>query len=975
MKFPAKTLYHENADITRVGACPDRVYYLPSDGENLCGQDKRSSDRLLLLNGEWEFRYYPRFMDVGEEILSPGGEWDALPVPAVWQLHGYDSCQYTNVPYPIPYDPPYVPVENPCGVYRRTLTLTEEQAAKKLYFVTEGVDSCYYLFVNGEFAGYTQVSHATGEFDLTGKLHTGENVLTLAVLKWCDGTYFEDQDKFRFSGIFRDVYLLLRPQRHIRDFHITADAAGLLTAGLTFEGEPVSFTATLRDGDQTVARTTAAGDFTLQVENPVLWNAEFPHLYTLTLAAEEEQIVTEVGFREVYVKDKVLMLNGVPVKFRGVNRHESDPFVGPAVNVAHMLRDLALMKAHNVNAIRTSHYPDAPVFYELCDRLGFYLIDEADQETHGMLTTGTPGDWGRIMDDPAFEWPALDRVQRLVRRDRNHPSVLIWSLGNESGWGCNTEKAAAWVKKEDPTRLCHYESIGSTEGRQNDYSDLDFRSEMYPSPGAIKAYLEDERNEKPHILCEYCHSMGNGPGDLEEYFQVIYSHRNHAGGFVWEWCDHAVYCGDTPEGKPRFHYGGDFGEIQHDGNFCMDALVYPDRTPHVGLRELKNVQRPLRFRLSEDKKTLFIRNMWDFTDSSAYTVSARIMRDGENGAEWAPAGGWPAVKPHEEAAVPFDGDIPDGYAHLLLRTCRSGDEVGVDQLLLNDAESPAAAPASGPLETQEDEEFVTVSGENFRIVFSKLTALPVSVEKNGASRLDKPMEWIIWRAPTDNDMHEKHKWYGARYNIAAPRVYGTALTKDGAGVTFTADLSLSAVSRQRAVTVKAVWNVAGDGALTCKADVTRDPAMPWLPRFGLRLFLPDGFEQVTYRGYGPFESYADKHRADWYGRFTATVSDLHEDYLRPQENGSRWGCRELRVSDGAAALTVTGRDFSFNASHYTQGELEGKRHNYELVPCGCTVLCLDFRHSGVGSGSCGPQLADRYRINEERFTGELTMKW
>jgi len=640
-----------------------------------------------------------------------------------------------------------------------------------------------------------------------------------------------------------------------------------------------------------------------------------------------------------------------------------------------MERDLALMKAHNINAIRTSHYPDAPVFYELCDRMGFYLIDEADLETHGILATGTPGNWGRLMDDPTYEWPTLDRIQRLVRRDRNHPSVLIWSLGNESGWGCNTEKAAAWIKKEDPTRLRHYESIGSTEGRQNDYADLDFRSEMYPSPGAVKGYLEDGRNEKPHILCEYCHAMGNGPGDLEEYFEVMYSHPNHAGGFVWEWCDHAVYCGDTPEGKPQYRYGGDFGEIQHDGNFCMDALVYPDRTPHVGLKELKNVQRPLRFRLSEDKRTLYIRNIWDFTDSSAYTLTARVTQNGEPVKEWAPAGGWPTVAPHGEVGIPFDCQIPAGYVHLLIRTCRDGEEAGVDQLLLRDDGIPAAEPVPGPVEVAEDEEFLTLTGKTFRVTFSKLTGLPVSYEKEGVSRLEAPVEWNIWRAPTDNDMHEKHKWYGARYNIAAPRVYATSLTKDETGALFTAELSLLAVSRQRAVTVKECWRIGGDGTLVCRVEVTRDPAMVWLPRFGLRLFLPESFARVTYRGYGPYESYADKHRASRYGKFDTTVAELHEDYIRPQENGSRWGCRQVILSDGDAALQVTGRDFSFNASRYTQGELEGKRHNYELVPCGKTVLCLDFRHSGVGSGSCGPQLAEEYRINEEHFTGELTLKW
>ena len=962
MKFPLTTLYHEDLTVTRVNACPDRVHYLPSDGENLCGQEKVSSDRLLLLNGQWEFRYYERFMDVDDSFLVPGGEWDSLPVPAVWQLHGYGDRQYTNVAYPIPYDPPYVPVDNPCGVYRRTFTVSDAQAAKKIYFVTEGVDSCYYLFVNGQFVGYNQVTHNTGEFDLTGRLTAGENTVALVVLKWCDGTYFEDQDKFRFSGIIRDVYLLFRPERHIRDFVLTTPLrAGEadVCATVTYEGEAVPFTATLRDGaGALVAETEACGDFTLTVQNPALWNAEQPILYTLTLATAAESIVVEVGFREVKIENKVMLVNGQAVKFRGVNRHESDPFTGPVVNVQHMLRDLTLMKEHNINAIRTSHYPDAPVFYELCDRLGFYVIDEADQEAHGVTATAGRAPFGLIMNDPAFEFALMDRIQRLVRRDRNHASVLIWSTGNESGYGCNMEKALAWIKEEDPTRLRHYESTQGVPKRENDYSDLSFWSQMYPGPWDVENYLKNPDNQKSHILCEYCHAMGNGPGDLENYFQVMYAYENHAGGFVWEWCDHAIYMGDTEDGRPKFGYGGDFGEIQHDGNFCMDGLVYPDRRPHTGLKELKNVQRPLRFTLNEEKTAITVHNYLDFTASDVFDIAATVMRDGEKVGEWTPAGGWPVVPPHGEATVPFDLTATAGYEHLLLRTTRraadgvlpAGFEVGVDQLCFGDeaVERPLWTEGAAPM-VQEDEETVLLRGDGFRYVFNKLTGL-------------------------FTEMHYKHEWYGARYNIAAPRVYSVSVTR-GECVEIKATLSLLAVSRQRAATIEVVWRVENDGRITCRAEVSRDAVMAYLPRFGLRLFLPRAAEQVTYWGYGPGESYVDKHRSCWYGRFDTTVSALHEDYLRPQENGSHFGCREVQVGDGTVALTVAGQDFSFNASHYTQGELEGRRHNFELKESEWTVLCLDAYHSGVGSGSCGPQLMNEYRLMSEHFTMEFTFDW
>lgn len=988
MAFPCP-LYHENMDVTRVNTLPDRVHYLPSDGACLCGEEKQSSDRLLLLNGTWAFRYYPRFMDVGTSFLQEEGAWVDRPVPSVWQLHGFDTCQYTNVAYPFPFDPPYVPTANPCGVYRRHFTVSARQVAQKCYFVTEAVDSCYYLFVNGAFVGYNQVTHQTAEFDLTGRLHEGDNTVALVVLKWCDGSYFEDQDKFRFSGILRDVYVLFRPQQHLRDFVLRtplgADDSAQLTAEVTFEGGACPFVATLRDADgRTVAQCEACGDFTLSVPHARRWNAEQPYLYTLSLATAEEHIVTEVGFREVAVVNRVLCVNGQPIKFRGVNRHESDPVTGPVLSVAHMKRDLELMKRHNINAIRTSHYPDAPVFLELCDRMGFYVIDEADVETHGMLSTAGGEDWGRMANNPAYEWAMLDRAQRMVRRDRNHPSVLVWSMGNESGYGCNVEAMLAWTRATDPTRLRHYESTRGSEGRDNNYADLSFQSGMYTAPHDVQTYLEDSRNQKPFVLCEYCHAMGNGPGDLEDYFQVLSTHENAAGGFVWEWCDHAVYRGQAPDGRPQYGYGGDFGEIQHDGNFCMDGLVYPDRRPHTGLLELKNVQRPLRFRLSDDRRALIIHNYLDFTPSSAFGIRAERMRDGEVVGTWEPVGGWPVVPPHGEATVPLDVPCDGGYAHLLLRTTwREGTDVvpagwecGVDQVELSDETSPAVAlSASGAVRVEESEELFTLTGADFCYEFSRVTGLFTRMEKGGVARLARPMEFNLWRAPTDNDMHLKHEWYGARYNIPVARVYHSSVAQQDGVVTVQATLSLGAVSRQRAVTLETTWRVDGAGRFTCHVEVTRDSAMAFLPRFGLRLFLPYTWEQVSYTGYGPQESYADKHRASYYGRFDTTVSALHEDYIRPQENGSHWGCRQVQVGDAQPRLCVSGRDFSFNASHYTQEELEGRRHNVELRESPWTVLCVDARHSGVGSGSCGPQLADRFRVNETQFAMDMAWEW
>lgn len=553
-------------------------------------------------------------------------------MPGMWQMAGFDRHQYTNVRYPFPFDPPYVPQENPCGLYEHTFEYEVDQNAPEVSLNFEGVDSCFYVWLNGAYVGYSQVSHSTSEFDVTSYVKSGENTMRVLVLKWCDGSYLEDQDKFRMSGIFRDVYLLKRPQRHIWDYRITTHVEGavaavdvhcLLAGGdlpiyariENAEGQVVaegSLRSSANKGqksglaesskEQEMSSDNLAMPYKAQVqfciENPVFWNTENPYLYTLILETEQETIVDRIGIRTIEIRDRVIYLNGQNIKFRGVNRHDSDPETGYVIGLEQMERDLILMKQHNVNAIRTSHYPNAPMFYQLCDEYGFMVIDEADIEAHGPFLLYRKvdnefqrnGRWSeKIADDPMWEQAIADRVRLLVHRDVNRPCVVIWSMGNESAYGCNFEKALAWTKSFDDSRLTQYESARYRNYHKTyDYSNLDLYSRMYPSLEEIKQYLEQD-GSKPYLLVEYSHSMGNGPGDFEDYFQMIQDNDLMCGGFVWEWCDHAV----RHDGN-RYYYGGDHGETIHDDNFCVDGLVYPDRTPHTGLLEYKNVYRPVR---------------------------------------------------------------------------------------------------------------------------------------------------------------------------------------------------------------------------------------------------------------------------------------------------------------------------------------------------------------------------------------------
>ena len=995
--------FYEDLNVMHDKTMSARAYYIPASVRmNDLVEYRERSDRFQLLNGEWKFRYYSSIYDVTESFYEKGYDvsgFDQVTVPGVWQMDGYDTHQYTNIRYPFPFDPPYVPQDIPCGAYVHNFEYHREKKAPKAFLNFEGVDSCFYVWVNGAYAGYSQVPHATSEFDVTDLLNEGENTLAVLVLKWCDGSYLEDQDKFRMSGIFRDVYLLKRPEKTIRDYYITTDVekdSVVVKLDMHFS-EPVETKVTIEDKyGAVVARGEAAenGVLELTVLNPVLWNAENPYLYQVILTMPDEVIVDRIGFRTIEIKDKVVYFNGEKIKFRGVNRHDSDPETGFVINVRQIKKDLMLMKQHNFNAIRSSHYPNAPYFYQMCDEYGFMVIDEADIEAHGpfMLYRKEDTDQNRfqhwnekIADDPAWEKAIVDRVRLMVQRDKNRPSIIMWSMGNESAYGCNFEKALAWTKKFDPDRITQYESARYRNyDITYDYENLDLYSRMYPSLQEIEDYLKND-GSKPFLLVEYCHSMGNGPGDFEDYFQMIHKDDRMCGGFVWEWCDHAIAHGTAENGKTRYYYGGDHGETIHDGNFCVDGLVYPDRTPHTGLLEYKNVYRPVRV-VSYDQKNgqIVLHNYMDFDNLKDYVdISYEMTQDGLTVEKGKLAN--VVAAPHSDAEVELKLQVPNTgkvYLKLIYRLKKQmplleqGYELGFDEVkLANEDDRNRQAvkwmeqeKAIGTINVKENDRQIVLQAKDFTYVLDKRTGLFEDMQFAGRSYMNHPMELNIWRAPTDNDMYIKQEWKKAHYDAAYTRAYRIEVLQNKHGVLIMEHVAVVADTVQKILDVKMTWKINEDGKIEAVIEAIKDKEFPDLPRFGIRMFLNKKMDEITYFGMGPQESYRDKHQASCHGLFRSKVAQMHEDYIRPQENGSHYDCDYVELTNGQCGIAAVSKNpFSFNASVYTQEELERVSHNYELKESDSIVFCMDYAMNGIGSNSCGPDVLDKYRFAEEAF--------
>jgi beta-galactosidase len=1001
--------YYEDLSVLHENTMPARAYFIPASKrmDNLV-EHREESDRMQLLNGTWKFQYFNSIYDVQEPFFEKDYDtenFDEIQVPSVWQMAGYDTHQYTNIRYPFPFDPPYVPQDIPCGTYAHTFVYHKDENAPKAFLNFEGVDSCFYVWINGSYVGYSQVSHMTSEFDITDLLRDGENSIAVLVMKWCDGSYLEDQDKFRMSGIFRDVYILKRPKQAISDYHIKTRIEDML-AKVEIEMKfysPLNVKISIEDRNGAVVALGSIaeeGTAVLEIASPELWNTENPYLYKLILETENEVIVDHIALRKIEIKDQVIYLNGQKIKFRGVNRHDSDPVTGFTINPEQITTDLTLMKQHNFNAIRSSHYPNAPFFYEMCDKYGFMVIDEADIEAHGpfMIYRKEDTDYNRfkrwnekIADDPVWEEAIVDRVKLMVERDKNRFCIVMWSMGNESAYGCNFEKALEWTKNFDPDRITQYESARYRNYDETyDYSNLDVYSRMYPALSEIQEYL-DKDGSKPFLLVEYCHSMGNGPGDFEDYFQMIQDNDKMCGGFVWEWCDHAIAHGTAENGKTIYAYGGDHGEEIHDGNFCMDGLVYPDRTVHTGLLEYKNVYRPARV-ISYNKESgeLVLHNYMDFDDLKDYVkISYELTQDGLVISK----GILPefSVAPHGEGKTNLKINVPENgkcYLKLIynlkkeLPLLNEDHILGFDEIEVSKEDTKCKLAekwipktvVDSELQVNENDTQIHIKGREFAYTIDKRTALFTEMKFAGREYLNHPMELNIWRAPTDNDMYIKSEWKKAHYDKAYTRAYTTEVVQGKHGVKITSHASVVAETVQKILDVTITWKIEAAGKIDADIAVTKDDEFPDLPRFGVRMFLDKKLSDARYFGMGPQESYCDKHQAASHGLYQANVDDLHEDYIRPQENGSHYDCEYVELNNSRYGIVASAeKAFSFNASYYTQEELEKKTHNYELIESDSVVFCVDYALNGIGSNSCGPVVLEQYRFDDVLFRFQFTL--
>ena len=1012
-EFIIKANYHQDPSTLHVGCEAPRAYFIPYQNEKTAmAGNRNASHRFVTLCGDWDFTYYPSLRDL-PDFTAEGftSDSDKINVPRSWQTmlgRGYDTPNYVNVAYPIPVDPPFVPDDNPCGLYSRSVKLHPAMLdGKTVYLNFEGVDSCFYLFINGRFVGYSQVSHMTSEFEVSKYLHEGENLIQVLVLKWCDGTYLEDQDKYRWSGIFREVFLLLRDPVHIVDIHARpavneAYTRGFCPTEITVNGEALVEYKLLRPNGMRIESGSlfikGKGTIDFLVDAPELWCDEEPNLYTLLITCGGETVPVKVGFRTVEIKDGVLYFNGEKIKLKGVNRHDSHPILGSATPVEHMVRDLMIMKRHNINCVRTSHYPNDPRFTALCDEYGFYVIDETDIETHGMAMVGN---WDEFTDSDAWTAAYLDRVERMFERDKNHPCVLMWSLGNESGVGKNQRRMSEYLHARDPKCLVHCEDAsrrsadrlwGDMKGKTDEeigtaleYDFIDVESRMYPSPNDIRSTYFDRRiYTKPLFLCEYSHAMGNGPGCLKEYWDMIYAEDRFMGGCVWEFIDHSAAIGDNRIADPHFTYGGDFGDHPHDGNFCVDGLVYPDRRPHTGLMEYKQVIKPFRVE-SFDPATgkVIIKNLRYFTDLSDLDFVWTVERNGET-----VAGGRALlpVEPQEtaELTIPAEAWDTDGDRYVTITACRNtatpwgevGFEVGFHQMAIP-AERPAPIPMAetmSPYATityTATADTITVETNTAAYTVDRYHGLITSMVESGHELLASAIKPTVWRAPTDNDRNIRYQWQGRGFRDAAVKCYECAVTaSDAVSVTVTAKLSMSSAVQRPFLWLDTAYTFHAEGGVTLSYRAKVADNAPFLPRFGVEFLMPEENESLRYFGRGPVESYRDKRHASRQGLFETTVTDHFEHYVRPQENCAHADTRWMLVSSvaGQGLLAVTtGKDFSFNCSHFTPAQLTDTAHDYELVPMKETCVNLDMIQSGIGSNSCGPGLYPHWQLSEKDF--------
>ncbi len=933
---------YENPLKTSENRMPPRSYYIPG-----------GVSEYMLLNGQWDFAYFDRDMDVPEHIAA----WDQISVPSCWQLEGYDHPNYTNVNYPYPCDPPYVPDDNSCGVYRRSFTVKKWG---KVYFVLEGVSSCAYVYINDAYVGFTQGSHLQAEFDITDYVKDGENIVTVKVLKWCCGSYLEDQDMFRYNGIFRDVYLLQRPEGHLVDAQIIPNDVSIdvkldKTANIS-----------IYDGD-TLLYSAQGQELSYNVDNPVLWNAEKPYLYRVVLERNGEQIEIKTGLRKITVAENyALLVNGTPVKLFGVNHHDTSKFRGWCQNDEELRADLQLMKDLNINCVRTSHYPPTPKFMQMCDEMGFYVVCETDIETHGFLRRNSNVAYSFDIWDPV--WPGtdpkwknehLERMQRMVEVFKNNPSVIMWSSGNESGHGVNHVHMLRWTKNRDASRLTHCEDAA----RRGQFHNADVFSRMYSSLKDLNTWAQAEDVCMPVFLCEYSHAMGNGPGDVWDYCQLFDKHPKLIGGCIWEWADHVV----MDKGVQK--YGGDFpGEMAHDGNFCCDGMVFADRSLKAGSYEVKAAYQPIKTVYENGKLSVY--NRLSFTDLQEYTFTYWIEQDGIAGEKCSLTLS-AAPLTWTQLDIPYEQTVCSYGAYLNTELSKDGKVYAATQHELPYIQKELASAQLAAL--TEDQQFVYASGEGFAYTFSKHYGVFTGIMVDGQEQLAGLTRLTALRAPTDNDVKMRdlwlrtNVWQGENLDYAFYKVYDCKVENGEIVV----NGSVSGVSRKPFLRYTLKVTIFADGKVEHTLNCRIPHNVTWLPRLGFEYILPAASNGFAYYGHGPLESYCDLCHHAPVGFYESTAQQEYVPYVRPQEHGNHNGVKCLRI--GKMEFTAP-QSMEINVSCYDTHAICKAEHTDELIADGNIHLRLDYKVSGIGSNSCGPELAKAYRLDEKEFVFQFQMR-
>lgn len=928
---------YENPQMTSENRVSPRSYYIPG-----------GVSEYRLLNGKWRFAYFKRDIDVPKKIER----WDTISVPSCWQLLGYENPNYTNINYPFPCDLPYVPDENPCGVYEREFEIQNKWG--KVYFIFEGVSSCAFLTINGQYVGYTQGSRLQAEFDITDFVQEGINVVSVKVLKWCCGSYLEDQDAFRYNGIFRDCYILQRPHNHLKDIEIIPNDTAI---NVKLDG---AADIKIYENDKVLIETCIENEYSYKVPNPILWNAEKPFLYTVMLERAGEQICFKTGLRKIEISDKYeLLVNGVSVKLHGVNHHDTSKYNGWCQTEEELEHDLLLMKELNINCVRTAHYPPTPRFMELCDEIGLYVICETDIETHGFISRLPNADY--IYDMESNDWPAnqpewekehIERMQRMVEYYKNHTSIIMWSTGNESGHGRNHLPMIQWTKQRDDSRLIHCEDAS----RKGQIHNADIFSGMYLPTEELERLANSNDINMPVFLCEYSHAMGNGPGDVYDYNEIFDQYPKLIGGCIWEWADHVV----TQNGVEK--YGGDFdGELTHFGNFCCDGLVFADRSFKSGTYEAKAAYQPIRTNYEDGILTVY--NRLDFTNLDEYEFRYWMEKDGEMIQERRMI---LSIEPHacESIAIPYESLTCKYGVTLNIALAKAGKEYARTQHIL-----PCIAEKEEEIlyaDFTEDNHNIYISGDRFCYVFSKFYGTFTSMKIDGEEQLEGRPMISAFRAPIDNDKHYKafwaniNAWQGENLDCAFSKVYDCHVENQRIVV----EGSIAGVSRKPLMKYTLYVDVRQSGRvdMTLKGNVRQDAH--WLPRMGFEFTLPQASKEFIYYGRGPLENYCDMCHGTTIGMYRSTAEDEYVNYVYPQEHGNHIDVKMLQIGKLIFSSPI---GFEMNISKYTIADLYKATHTDELKEDGKVHLRIDYKVSGLGSHACGPYLPDKYCLKEKEI--------